>query len=62
MSNRFMSRILLLSVIGLVVGMAFNTIWAVIFWNNDELFIWHWLAVPLSMLIVIISAIKEFRS
>jgi uncharacterized membrane protein YphA (DoxX/SURF4 family) len=55
MSN-YIVRLTKYAAIGLAVGMLFNIIWAVVFWEDDQLFIFHWLAAPISILIVVIGA------
>jgi hypothetical protein len=43
------------------IGVAFNIGWAIIFWNNDDLFMWHWLSVPLTMLIMLYGGIRSWK-
>lgn len=45
--------------LGVIIGNTFNIVWAVIFWNSD-LYMWHWLAVPIGMGIVMYGGIKWF--
>lgn len=43
----------------LLVGIGFNVVWAIVFWNNDTLFIWHWLGLPFAMLVTGVGMAKE---
>lgn len=54
-------RLLLWLGLAIGIGLVFTIGWAVIFWNNDNLYMWHWLAVPMSMIIMAIGGAVEMR-
>lgn len=49
---RSMTRWLL---IALVIGFGIQIIWVILFWDNDDVWPWHWLAVPISILTYVLG-------
>ncbi len=43
--------------ISAAAGMVFNVGWSIVFWNNDALYMWHWLGVFLAVLMMAVGAI-----
>lgn len=58
--DRYAAKVIKHTGIAIAIGLGFNIVWAIIFWNSD-LFIWHWLSVPLSLAYIIVVAIIDFR-
>lgn len=46
--------------LSIAVGLIGGVVWAIIFWNSDGLFMYHWLAVPVSMVIMAGGGIYEW--
>jgi hypothetical protein len=60
-SNEFLGNLLKWFAISVSAGMAFNVGWAVVFWNSDALFIYHWLSVPITMMVMTYGCVRSFR-
>lgn len=60
MAVDFLTELLKWFGISLLVGIGLNVGWAIIFWNSP-LFMWHWIAVPASILTMIFGGIRAWR-
>ena len=61
MSDRMFTSLKVWFNLSIVVGLGGGVIWAIIFWNNDDLYMYHWMSVPLAMLIMLVGAIRSWR-
>ena len=61
MANNQILNIFKWAGIAVFVGFALNIGFAIIFWNDNDLFMLHWLGVPASMIIMAYGFYRSFK-
>lgn len=57
-----MSRLMLWATLGLTIGVGFNVVWAIVFWDSGTgLWALHWLGLPLSLGVCTHGFLKELK-
>jgi hypothetical protein len=63
MTDSILRRMIFWAAISIGVGVAFNIGWAVVFWNDDNMWPFHWLGLPLGIVVFLLGGnpFRRFR-